>query len=221
MKEIDFIPQWYKTGQKRILSYHRQYALVTILFVALLVWSFVAGGFISRARAQVDDREDLLEMGKPFEAEYHEVSQEISLLEAKADLLSRVRPKANISEIIAELSYLMSDRIVLSRLHVEHESLDLSSGSGRKGAVRLLSTRRQAVSSLPAANTVLHVVMSGIAAEASDVARLISKLEESRYFFRIVPGYSKNKKVGQFMAVEFEIRCYVANYIQRGEGHVQ
>ena len=221
MKEIDFIPQWYKAGQKRILSYHRQYALVTVLFVVLLVWSFVAGGLISRARAQVDSREQVLEMGEPLEAEYDEVRQRISLFETKAELLSRVSPKANISEIIAELSYVMSDRIVLSKLHVEHESLDLSSGSGRKAVVRLLSSRNQGASSLPAANTVMHVVMTGIAAEASDVARLISKLEESPYFCRIVPGYSKNKKVGGFMASEFEIRCYVANYIQQGEDSVQ
>jgi hypothetical protein len=67
----------------------------------------------------------------------------------------------------------------------------------------------------------MHVVISGIAAEASDVARLISELEESPYFCRIVPGYSRNKKVGQFMASEFEIGCYVANFVARGEDQVR
>jgi hypothetical protein len=85
------------------------------------------------------------------------------------------------------------------------------------------------------------VVIAGVAADTRDVADLISKLEESPYFFQVVPSFSKSTKLEvkgrpstsaatdavrratetrsevsdagkSLQATEFEINCYLANY---------
>ena len=64
------------------------------------------------------------------------------------------------------------------------------------------------------------VVFRGIAAQAGDVAGLICKLEDSPYFFHVIPSFSRNRQLGAkgsdsaggYQVSEFEIGCYLANY---------
>jgi hypothetical protein len=221
MKEIDFIPEWYKTGQKRMVSYQRQYALLGCLFAVLLIWSFAAGGLLSHARGQINERRQVLEMAEPLTEEYEKTRGRIAVLEEKAEILERISPRTDIPQILAELSYLVGDRIVLSNLKMQNEPLISEAGSSRADAVRVVRTGKSDNGPLPQANTITRVALTGIAAEASDVAELISKLEESPYFFRVMPGYSRNNKVRQWAVTEFEIGCCVANYVENGEGERQ
>lgn len=217
MKEIDFIPEWYKSGQKRINSYQRQYVLVTCLFIALLAWSYAAGSFVSYGRASVESTQKLLDNSKPLEQEYTELKGEIAELQKKVFVLERVRSKVDISAVIAELSNLVDDRIVLSKLSFNCTTADTDSANVSKDIIRFSAHPRSSQSALPGANSVVKVVVSGIAAQASDVAKLISSLEESPYFCHVLPGYSRNLKLKQRKATEFEIGCYVANYVSKNE----
>lgn len=221
MKEIDFIPEWYKSGQKKIGSYQRQYALVASLFIALLAWSYTTGSFVSNARASFDSTQRLLEISKPLEQEYNDLKEEVADLEKKVFVLERVRSKVDVSSVIAELSYLIEDRIVLSKLSFKSTTADTDSAKQSKGIVRFSKRSGLSKSALPAANSVVKVVINGVAAQAPDVAKLIARLEESPYFCRVKPGYSRNLKVRQRMATEFEIECYVANYIINNERNSQ
>nr|MBC8379068.1 hypothetical protein [Planctomycetota bacterium] len=51
MKEIDFIPEWYKASQNRMKRYHRQYILLASLLTIMMAWSFIIGGYIEKVRA--------------------------------------------------------------------------------------------------------------------------------------------------------------------------
>ncbi len=78
------------------------------------------------------------------------------------------------------------------------------------------------------------VVIAGVAASAGRVATLICKLEDSPYFCLVYPLFSRSKKINpvgrkslsglkagssfdreDYRASEFEISCYLANYVQR------
>ena len=68
------------------------------------------------------------------------------------------------------------------------------------------------------------ITVGGLAANASDVANLIVKLEESPYFCLVYPAYSRSKRMpvpgssNKYRNVsEFEIACYLANYRQGTE----
>ena len=75
------------------------------------------------------------------------------------------------------------------------------------------------------------VEISGIAADAGDVAELICKLEDSPYFCQVYPSFSRNSRIkagtvpwlgsdssytadDSYQISEFEIGCYLANYRQ-------
>ena len=83
-----------------------------------------------------------------------------------------------------------------------------------------------------------RVVIGGVAADASDVAALICMLEDSPYFCKVVPSFSrtivinvagnpsfnsestnetvqKNEKNKQIKVSEFEISTYLANYCEQ------
>lgn len=214
MKEIDFIPEWYRTGQKRMVSYQRQYVLITFLFVALLACSHATGLFVSRAKARVDKTQDLLKIEEPLSQTYNKIKAGVVNLQTNAGVLERVRPRVDLSHVIAELSHLISDRIVLSRIDVRSEAMQSVPTAGKKHVVTIGAQRDRTSSALPQESIRSKVTIVGIAAEGSDVASLISKLEESPWFCRIIPGYSKSKEIKGVVITEFEIGCYVANYIQ-------
>ena len=214
MKEIDFIPEWYRTGQKRMVSYHKQYVLITFLFVALLVWSYAAGSFVSRAKAGADQAQDLLKIEDPLSQAYHKIKAAVAGLQTNTNVLDRVRPRVDLSHVIAELSHLISGRIVLGRIDVQSEALQSVPTAGKKHVVKIVAQSNQTSSALPQESIRSKVTIAGIAAEASDVASFISKLEESAWFCRIIPGYSRSKIIKEVVVTEFEIGCYVANYVQ-------
>lgn len=221
MKEIDFIPEWYKTGQKRIVGYHRQYILITVLFVVLLVWSHAAGSFVSRVKAEVNRVQNLLEVKTPLAQVYCKMKETVANLQANAHVLERVEPRVDLSHVIAELSYLVSDQIVLSKIDIQSEAVQAVPTGKKKDVVRIAAGTGRTSSALPEESTRSKVTIAGIAARGSDVASLISKLEESSWFCRVIPGYSRSKETKGVMTMEFEIGCYVANYVPATRGSLQ
>ena len=212
MKEINFIPEWYVRGRTRRKSYQTQNIILACVFGALLVWSFASGRAVSKAKAQAA-RQSLAdtEANAEIVAEYDKLKNDIDLLRKNEQTLEKLDNKINVSALLAEISHLLSDNIVLSKIDLQPASIDSKSfGSAavtigyRKSGVKFLQEP------VP-----YKLVLTGIATGAADVATLISKLESSLYFRNIVPGTMKNKEVKQQQATEFEISCYLANYIEQ------
>jgi hypothetical protein len=75
----------------------------------------------------------------------------------------------------------------------------------------------------PLGDVRFKVVLSGVAADASEVAELICRLEESRYFRQVYPSFSRGVKMktssnvaGESLQMtKFEISCHLANYQQQ------
>jgi len=100
--------------------------------------------------------------------------------------------------------------------------------AGTSAVVRAVRVTVDKKRQLPLGQVRFKVVIAGVAADASNVAALICKLEDSPYFFQVVLSFSRSAEVkaegtpptsggtpdvGANIAVsEFEIRCYLANY---------
>ncbi|MCK4959499.1 MAG: hypothetical protein KAT00_08855 [Planctomycetes bacterium] len=213
MKEIDFIPEWYKTGKRRKVNYHRQYAVIGVVFLFMMVWSFATSRSISVARAQIAWTENFLSANSSVGAEYNSLQAELASLRGKTDVLEKLENRTDISSIIAELAFLTGNNIVLGSLdlHVEkfHDSTD---DKAKQGVV--LVGRSEKTDLIIEEDMILKVVVAGFAANASNVAQLISKLEDSSYFCRIIPGFSRTTEIKNSMITEFEISCYVANFVE-------
>ncbi len=214
MREIDFIPLWYKAGKKRRVSYRRQYAVMSSIFALMVTWSFISGHSISNARADIRSIEDKINTQVATFDEFNRLENTINGISDKADILTRLDTGVDISAVIAEISFILSERIVLSRFELSNEPfIDKSGVSTSRVAIGSRSSREKG--SLPENNTRFLVTIAGVAADASDVAGLIAKLEDSAYFCRIIPGFSRNREISGHLATEFEIKCYIANYIER------
>jgi hypothetical protein len=217
MKEIDFLPKWYRSGRRRQISYRTQYAGLVGIFVVMMVWNFIAAHSLSKAAAELAGAE-LKSVGAESAA------QEFARIKARA--IEEVDSKIDVANVLAEISFLVDKTIVLSKVEFVAEKFsnrqrgELNSNSDVKEVGGDFGGKE----SLPLGDVRFKVVISGIASDASDVAALICKLEDSPYFCQVIPSFLRNKEIKtpdkvageNFQASEFEISCELANYRQDG-----
>lgn len=208
MKELDFLPQWYRSDQKRRASYKWQYIVIGIIFAAMIGWSFVTGGVIHTTKAGIGDNKEHTTVIDEYRAlnEKHK-----SLLEGQ-EILTNCDARMHVSSIMAELSWLIDNSVVLRGLEIKAEDSSKVIQQMMPAAGGSVVRRNVGNQDNKDSKTLYKLVISGIAAEAKDVAKLIYKMEESNYFCNIIPGYSRNVEVNEKKVSEFEISCYIANY---------
>lgn len=245
MKEIDFLPEWYKSGKRRQVSYRTQYLALGGVFVVMMVWGFIATHSISKAKAQFAQMGTEQVEAESVSAKLAELKSELRQLQKKAESIEEIDSKIDVASVLAEISFLIDEKIVLKSVEfIAEKFVDAqdSKPSPRGGAVvRAVRAKLSKKQELPLGDVRFKVVIDGVAADASDVAALICKLEDSPYFSQVVPSFSRNAEIevesapslssqtkpvekalktkesirgaGEKIQVsEFEINCYLANY---------
>jgi len=120
--------------------------------------------------------------------------------------------------VLSEISFIVDKRIALSKLQLVAEKL--SNKKGNKSVLLASDSITGGKEAMAFGDVRFKVVISGVAAGAGDVAKLISRLEDSPYFQQVYPLFSKAKKVKvktesseqEYQLNEFEISCYLENY---------
>lgn len=243
MKEIDFLPEWYKSDKRRNASYRIQCMILGGVFVIMMVWNFFAAASVSRAEADltriVEGNAGVQDGARRF----GELKDQIGELQKKVVIIGRTDSRIDVASVLAELSFLIKRPAVLSRVDIIAEKFSVSaSGKGGKrvgGLVRAVRAKADREASLPLGDVKFKVVISGVAPEPGNVAALICELEDSAYFFQVVPLFSRNTQIATKVgpvgrssdveggrrksganteASEFEISCYLANYRQEAAG---
>jgi hypothetical protein len=220
MKEIDFIPEWYKADRKRKRRYVRQSTLMAVMIVIMMGWGFVLDGYLARVSAQVQAIEAAVTKGQIRIEQTMDLQNEIELMKQKTALLDKVTPRTKMAAILAEVSYLTQDKIVLSRLALENEPIEQARKKQPQdvSAVVQIGSRQETREDpvVPECPSRVVVSLTGIAAKPSDAAMLIARLEESRYFDGVALVFSKPKSFKDKDVTEFKIRCHVADYAIEG-----
>ena len=193
MKEIDFLPEWYKSGRRRQVSYRAQYIAISGVFVVMVVWSFIATHSISKARAQYAQMATNQAQAEKVSAKLAELQNEISVLRQNADSIEEIDSRIDVAGVLAELSFLIDEKIVLRKAEFIAERFvdedDVKSSPA--AVVRVVQANSSNKKELPLGNVRFKVVIAGVAADASDVATLMCKLEDSPYFCQIVLAFSR------------------------------
>ena len=146
--------------------------------------------------------------------EFDSIEKELDQLKSKTDILKSVDSKILISNIFAELSFLIDGPVILNKVEIKKEKCVVESGDTTRGSI----IKTAAGSSNKKSNSVsedihrFRVMLTGVATDATEVAQLLRKLEKSPYFCHVVPGFSRNRVVQGHQVSEFEIYCYIANY---------
>lgn len=243
MKQIDFLPNWYKEDRRRQMSYRTQYFALGGVFVVVMVWNFVTTHSVSRATAQLTQQRARQVEAATALVEYAEMKGQVTELQKRVEVVREIDSKIDVASILAELSFLIDERVVLSKVEITGEKfVDKKRGKAKTGAaVRVAAARSKEKQELPLGDVRFKVVINGVAAHASDVAGLTTRLENSPYFCLVYVSFSRPRTIesGRSSAMdrripqsdisndvragtgfssdsrqvsEFEIGCYVANY---------
>ena len=216
MKEIDFIPQWYKADRERKRRYIRHYALIAILFTLMVGWGFTINGHVSRVSAEVEEIRTAFEKGRLRGEQATHLESRIAQMIQKTTLLDKIEPRTKKTAILGELSYLIDENVILSKLSLQNEliqNVEKKGTSASAAVVRVSGSQKNDQDAvIPASPSHCKVVLTGIAARPADAALLIARLEQTDYFDRVFLVYSKPKKVKDKNVTEFEVRCFVADY---------
>jgi len=238
MKEIDFLPEWYKSGQRRQVSYRTQYLALGGVLMVMVVWNFIATYSISKVRAQFAQMATRQTQAEGLSVKLAELKGELRGLQEKVESIEEIDSKIDVAGVLAEMSFLIDERIVLSKVAFIAEKFEdrrQAQLSPRAGTVvRAVRTKLSEKRELPLGDVRFRVVINGVAADASNVATLICRLEDSPYFCQVVPSFSRTAEInvrsnpslssktknvnsgreagGKIQVSEFEISCYLANY---------
>ncbi|MHC4843061.1 MAG: PilN domain-containing protein [Planctomycetota bacterium] len=222
MKEIDLLPEWYKNSKRRQVSYNTQYIGVFVLFLIMVMWNFLAAHSVSTAEADLSELEVKKTHVSNVFNKAEKIKQEMMRIKEKAKVLEKVDSRINIAAVLSEISFLLNDHIVLSHFDIKAETFDTEENEKRKSsAVRIARSRQTEKATVHYDNVKFRIVLQGIATNASVVAELICRLEDSAYFFNVMPSFTRNKELPARRnsnveideVSEFEISCYLANYI--------
>ena len=238
MKEIDFLPEWYKSGQRRQVSYRTQYIALGGVLVVMVVWNFIATHSISKVRAQFAQMATKQTQAEGLSVKLAELKSELRGLQEKTEFIEDIDSKIDVAGVLAEMSFLIDEKIVLNKVVFDAEKIEnkrQAKLSPRAGTVvRAVRTKLSEKRKLPLGDVRFRVVISGVAADASHVAALICRLEDSPYFCQVVPSFSRTAEInvtsnpslrsgtknvnsgresgGKIQVSEFEISSYLANY---------
>jgi hypothetical protein len=211
MKEINFLPDWYKQGRVQQQKHREFYFALGLILCVMGVWSIFANGRVAIVKAKNTSLERTKMSQAASEAEYFAADSEYQRLKSEDETLKSVESKIAVSDVLAELTNLVGPKTVLRKIEIKGEPID---NQNKQTGVRNAHAG-SAEQALPFKETKkFKIIINGLATEAAEVAEIISRLEGSEYFFQIVPGFSKNVKAGEYQACEFEISCYLANYKQ-------
>jgi Tfp pilus assembly protein PilN len=193
MKEIDFLPEWYKSGRRRQVSYRTQYIAIGGVFVVMVVWSFIATHSISQAKARYAQMATNQAQAEKVSAELAELENEMRVLRKKAGSIEEIDSRIDVAGVLAEMSFLIDEKIVLRKVEfIAEKFLDEQDVKSSPAAVvRAVQANLGNKKELPLGNVRFKVVIAGVAAGASDVATLMCKLEDSPYFCQVVLAFSR------------------------------
>ncbi len=225
MKEIDLLPEWYKSGKRRRSSYHTQYIVLAGVFTAMVAWNFSATHSVSKATAQLARAESSRAEAEHDAQQFAGLKSKVTQLQKKASQLDQLKSKINIANVLAEISFLIDEKVVLSKAEFVAENFLGEQKNRTSGGSIVRAVRTNAELSTPGrgfGHVRFKVVISGVASDAADVADLICRLEDSPYFCEVIPLFSRNRKITGATTIgpknhqvsEFEIECYLANYRQ-------
>ena len=216
MKEIDFIPQWYKVGRERKRRYVRHYTLMVVLFTVMVGWGFVVNGHVARVNAEVEEIQTAFEKGRIRGEQAVYLKSQIAEMKEKTTLLDKIASRTTTTAILGELSYLIGENVILSKLSLQNEliqNIKKQNFSASAAVVHVGDSQKDDQDDvIPSSPSYCKVVLIGIAARPADAALLIARLEQTDYFDQVSLIFSKPKKVKDRDVTEFEIHCYVADY---------
>ena len=224
MKGIDFLPEWYKNSRRQQVGYRRQVIGLGSAFVVMMVWNFMTANLVSTTTAEFAGQQWKQVEAERISQKFGKIKNQVTELQKKAGVLEEIDSRIDVANVLAEMSFLIGEKIVLSKVELKAERFAgrAAAGTNRSSAVRLAGGGFGGKRTLSFGDVRFKIVLNGVAADGGEVAQLICRMEDSPYFCQIVPSFSRNAKIktgtdragDNFQVSQFEISCYLSNYVE-------
>lgn len=236
MKDLDFLPKWYKERKRRHSLVRKQYIVLVAVFLLMMAFNLTATHRARRVAADVARHEEQRMRAETTVHEFDLIAKELNQMNKKARLVRRIDSRIDTAAILAEISHIVDESVVLSKIELTTEPFAPAEEKGRAKGAPVKAAARPAAGERPAPleDSRLRIVLAGVAAHPANVADLVCWLDKSSYFQEVRPSfYSKTKiQVGGSRAGQrqpgpteekasgmrdvtaFEIVCYLANYVK-------
>lgn len=197
MKEIDFLPEWYRSSRRRQFGYRTQYFALAGMFVVMVVWNFASLNSISKATAELALIASRQAKAQHAAKEFTKTRKKVAELQKKVRVIEEIDSQIDVASVLAEMSFLIDEKIVLSKVELIAEKfLNKKQNQPNSGSiVRVAEANFNQGQGLPLGDVRFKVVIKGIASDASDTAELVCKLEDSPYFCLVYPSFSRNRTI--------------------------
>lgn len=233
MKDLDFLPQWYKDRKRRTSLVRKQYIALVAVFLLMMTFNLTATHRAGRVAAEVSRYDEQQMQAEAVVYEFNRVTKELNEMKAKADLVRRIDNQIDVGAILAEISHLVDESIVLNKVELTAEPVEAPQEAERtKGApVRATSRSEGTLEPVSLGSVKLRVTLAGVAIQPSHVADLVCRLDESVYFRQVRPSFYNKAKIqaggsrgvspkvaktdvasATLDVTTFEITCYLANF---------
>jgi hypothetical protein len=235
VKELDFLPEWYRDGRRRQSHMRKQYIALALTFFAMISFNVTATHRASQAAAKLARSEEQRVYADGVVYEFNRITKELNALKTKTGLIERIDSQVDVAAVLAEMSHLIGEAVVLRKVELAAEPWRRAARESeqKSSAVRLAGKSENYGKPALLGNCRFRVILAGVAAHPSDVADLVCRLDESSYFREVSPSFSRGTKIqtpgeaapGDKVAgknresldvTEFEISCYLANYEEAG-----
>ena len=139
MKELDFLPEWYKDGQRRRVHVRRQYVALVVVFLVMMLFNAVALHRAGQAAAEGARLENQRVGAEAVVREFDTLTKQLNELKSRAGLVEQMDSQIDVAAVLAEMSHVIGGSIVVRKLEIQAERFGHSEDKGQtKGsAVRL------------------------------------------------------------------------------------
>jgi len=217
MKDIDLLPGWYKSSRKKRKLLRAQYAVLAIFVLFMTLWTVLMSNSVKKAQAGLVALEAKRSSVEKNVKDYSGLSGRLEQLKQNKALIAKCASNIDLSSSLAELSFLLDENIVISKLYFSADKLDAAK---RKTQIKSAAQVYRSDSLTLSGPVGFKVSLTGFADDSGKVADLICRLEDSPYFSDVVLIYTADKNLkeknlfsdSQAQVTEFEMGFVISNY---------
>ena len=178
MREIDFVPQWYRASQRRRRDLTVRVSCLCVLTAAMVAWSVRNLAVVRAAEADLAALQECCRSQGMSLDQHAALKRRLGELNERRALLRTLRGGVRVEQVFAELSHLMPEAMALTAAVLnQHDRVELIDRDGR------WQRDRETTPGL--------MEINGLAASHVQVGSLLAALDRSSCFRKVEMKYSK------------------------------